>query len=242
MAQTVEHDLVELFARYSGVTVAEVEEATENHSIFGQVHWAQCEGSWEERARSFYGVADGYVFDLIHSNRSKTRLRQIYDSYDHMSWFERAGREVLEFGGGLGLACSIFRDLGRAVTYVDVDGPVSRFARWYFAETAQTDIEVLLTPSDHLVLPTDRRWDFVFSDSVIEHLADPVGTVDTLARAVRPGGLLYLIIDAHAVHDSLPMHREIHLADLLAGSETLASMEHVLHDGDGLNAFRQPAR
>ena len=96
----------------------------------------------------------------------------------------------------------------------------------------------MLTPSERLVLPEGRQWDLVFSDSVIEHVPDPVGTVERLAQATRRGGLLYLIIDAHEVSPAFPMHRHVYLADLLAGAPTLRSMQHVLHEGDGLNAFR----
>jgi len=81
----------------------------------------------------------------------------------------------------------------------------------------------------------------VFSDAVIEHLIDPAPAVDRLAGAVRPGGTLYLIIDAHNVGPGFPMHRHVYLSELLDGSPALRSMEHVLHDGDGLNAFRKPA-
>lgn len=143
----------------------------------------------------------------------------------------------MEFGGGLGLACSLFRDLGRRVTYVDIDGATSRFARWYFERTGQSDIEFLLTPQDELALPEGRQWDFVFSDAVIEHLIDPAPIVDRLARAVRPGGVLYLIIDAHNVTPAFPMHRHVYMDEILERAPALRAMKRVLHDGDGLNAF-----
>jgi 2-polyprenyl-3-methyl-5-hydroxy-6-metoxy-1,4-benzoquinol methylase len=135
----------------------------------------------------------------------------------------------------------MLRDEGKSVTYVDVDGPAARFARWYFARCGQADVEQILTPSERLVLPAGRHWDLVFSDSVIEHVPDPAGTVERLAQAVRPGGLLYLIIDAHEVSPAFPMHRHVHLAEILAGAPTLHGMQHVVHDGDGLNAWRAPA-
>ncbi len=236
----MEKDLFQLFAEYSGMPLDEVRRASADYACFNQLHWSECRGqSWEERAVEFYGLADGYIFDLLNSNRSREHLRGIYEHYGHWPWFVQSGAEVMEFGGGLGLACSILRELGRKVTYVDVDGPVSRFARWYFDRTGQADIEMILTPAEKLVLPPGRQWDFIYSDSVIEHLVDPVGTVEILARAVRPGGLLYLIIDAHAVDPRFPMHRHVYIQDLLTGSPSLARMEHVVHDGDGLNVFRQ---
>ena len=135
------------------------------------------------------------------------------------------------------------RDLGRKVSYVDIDGSASRFARWYFERTGQQDIEVMLTPAKELVLPEGRQWDFIYSDSVIEHLVDPGGTVETLAKAVKPGGVLYLLIDAHSVEAGSPTHRHSHIEELLDESPSLRAMDHVLHDGDGYNVFRgrQPA-
>ncbi len=236
---TIEGDLFHLFAEYSGMSVDEVLGAASNYAAFNRYHWSECGGqTWEERAKEFYGLADGYVFDLLNSNRSKAHLQAIYERYGHWPWILRSGADVLEFGGGLGLTCSIFRELGRRVTYVDVDGPVSRFARWYFARTGQEEIEVVLTAPEKLVLAAGRQWDFIFSDSVIEHVLDPVGIVETLARAVRPGGILYLIIDAHTVDPRFPMHRHMYIEELLAASPALAGMEHVLRDGDGLNVFR----
>jgi len=237
--QANDHDLFQLFAEYSGRPAEWVREAARNYRGINNELWEQSAGkTWEERALTFYDEAEGYVFDLIHSNQSKQNLINIYKQWNHWPWFQRSGKEVLEFGGGLGLSCSIMRDLGRKVTYVDVDGAASRFARWYFERTQQQDIEVVLTPAKELVLPEGRQWDFIYSDSVIEHLVDPEGTVETLAKAVRPGGMLYLLIDAHSVEDGFPMHRHIHIKELLDGSPALRGMEHVLHDGDGYNIFR----
>lgn len=239
-----DHDLFQLFAEYSGRPEDWVRQLAQNYRGINEQQWAECPGeTWEERALEFYDRADGYVFDLIHSNKSKANLIEIYKRWAHWPWFERSGPEVLEFGGGLGLSCSIMRDLGRKVSYVDIDGSASRFARWYFERTGQQDIEVMLTPAKELVLPEGRQWDFIYSDSVIEHLVDPGGTVETLAKAVKPGGVLYLLIDAHSVEDGFPMHRHIHIEELLDESPSLRAMDHVLHDGDGYNVFRgrQPA-
>ena len=92
-----DHDLVQLFAQYSGMAPEEIVEAAGNYAAFNQVHWQECGGAtWEERVREFYGLADGYVFDLIHSNRSKSHLRGIYERFGHWRWFEQSGPEVLE--------------------------------------------------------------------------------------------------------------------------------------------------
>lgn len=236
----MEENLIQLYAEYSGLTEDEVRLGVENFGTFNSQDWQLTPGStWAEKAERFYGTAQGYIFDLIAGNRSKYELLAKWQREGHWEWLSSAGPEFLEFGGGLGLGCALMRDRGHKVTYVDVDGTSSRFARWYFKRQGYTDIEVVLTPAVELVLPAGRQWDFVFTEAVIEHLIDPVGTVEKLARAVRPGGVLYLLVDAHACLEAFPMHRDIYIAELLAGSQTLASMEHAVHQGDGLNVFRQ---
>ena len=183
------------------------------------------------------------MFDLIHGNKTREHPRRVYQQDGHWDYIVGSGQEVLEFGGGLGMACSIFRDLRRRVTCVDVDGSASQFARWYFFTKGYRDIEVCLVEPQQLVLPADRQWDLVFLDSVIEHLIDPVATVETFARAVRPGWLLYSTIDAHTyahtVDPAFPTHRHIYIDDLIAACPTLMGMSRVRHDGDVANAFRR---
>ena len=78
MITTTERDLFDLFAEYSGMPIEQVRDASRNFGEINQHHWNECdEASWAERARQFYEVADGYVFDLIHANRSKAVLKSI---------------------------------------------------------------------------------------------------------------------------------------------------------------------
>ncbi|MGE3354134.1 MAG: class I SAM-dependent methyltransferase [Planctomycetota bacterium] len=230
----------QLYAEYTNQPVELIAECARNFGNFNQVAWQECAGAdWQAKAKVFYERSDEYLFDLLYGSQTRAQRREVYRRFGHWGWLERAGRTAMEFGGGLGFSCSLLRELGKQVTYVDVDGPAARFARWYFERTGQ-DVEVLLTPSDRVVLPSARQWDLVFSDSVIEHVPDPAATVERLAQATAPGGLLYLIIDAHEVSAAFPMHRHVHLEELLAGAPSLRAMEHVLHSGDTLNAFRAP--
>jgi SAM-dependent methyltransferase len=234
--------LLQVYSDYAGIPLPLLESCVRNFGSFNQVAWQECEGGdWEAKAKVFYERSNEYLFDLLAGSPSKAHRRAVLERYGHWQWLSAAGPDALEFGGGLGVTCSLLRDAGKRVTYVDVDGPAARFARWYFERLGQRDIEIALVPSDRTVLPAGRQWDLVYSESVIEHLPDPPATVEALARAVRPGGLLYLIIDAHEVSPAFPMHRHVHLAELLAGAPSLRAMQHVLHDGDGRNAFRRPA-
>lgn len=241
-AITADTDSFALYAEYTGIAPELVAECAANFRAFNVVTWQECPGaSWHDKAKVYYERHDEYLFDLLYGSRSKARRQAIYEQFGHWPKMRAEGPDVMEFGGGLGFTCSLLRDQGRNVTYCDVDGPASRFARWYFERAGQDDVEVLLTPSAELVLPEDRQWDLIFSDSVIEHVPDPAATVDRLARATRPGGLLYLIIDAHEVSPGFPMHQHVNIDELIAASPTLQGMQREIADGDTLNAFRKRA-
>lgn len=233
-------DLLAYFSEYSGIPLPLVYECVRNYRGFNHVAWQECEGNdWRAKARVFYERSVEYAFDLLAGSHRRSKRLASLREHGHWDWLMREGRDVIEFGGGLGVTCSLLREAGKRVTYVDVGGPAQQFAKWYLERLGQHDIEMLVTPSEQAVLPVGRQWDVVFSESVIEHVLEPAATVETLARAVRKGGLLYLIIDAHEVSPGFPMHRHIHLDDLLAGAPTLRTLRHVLHEGDGLNAFRR---
>jgi SAM-dependent methyltransferase len=40
----------------------------------------------------------------------------------------------------------------------------------------------------------DATYDFLIAAHVIEHLANPIGAIESWARVVRPGGLIYLVV------------------------------------------------
>ena len=190
-AITADTSSVALYSEYTGIPVEIVEQCATKFGAFNQVTWSECEGAtFCDKAKVYYENTDEYLFDLLHGSRSKAWRKQVYQHFGHWQWMTSIGPDVIEFGGGLGLTCSLLRDEGRRVTYCDVDGPAAKFARWYFERTGQRDIEILHTPSSELVLPEGRQWDLVFSDSVIEHVPDPAATVERLARALKPGGTL----------------------------------------------------
>ena len=143
---------------------------------------------------------------------------------------------MLDFGGGLGLTSSSMCEIGKQVTYCEVDGPALRFAKWYFEGNGQRDIELVRTPSATPVLPLDRRWDLVLVEAVLEHVVDPVAAIECLAQVVHSGGLLYLAIAA--TEPECPLRQSVAVADLMAGSPALRAMQLVLETSDGRCVFR----
>lgn len=226
-----------LYAEYAGMPVGVVTQCVQHFASLHHVTWQACAGaSWQDKASVYYEQHEDYMFDLLHRSTSRAQRKATYISDGHWTYLAGPARDVLDFGGGLGLAASLLAEVGKAVTYCDVDGPAANFAEWYFEQCGQA-IEVHRTPAREAVLPTDRRWDLVLVESVLEHVPDPAATIGRLARVVRSGGTLYLIVDPVEPPAAQPMRRRIDVDELLAGSPELRAMHHVLRGDRGQHAF-----
>lgn len=239
-ARTADAHVHRLYAEHSGLPVGVVTQCAQHAVAASQLVWPECAGaSWAEKARTFFEQHEESLFLQMHRSTSRAHRRQQY--VDGGLWeLLVAGQvgSVLDFGGGLGLTSSLLQEAGQRVTYCDVDGPAARFARWYFDYNGQETIEVLHTAAAMAPLP-DRQWDLVNAESVLEYLGDPVATVECLADAVRPGGVLHLELDQHEASSACPMRRLVTLAALLDGSPTLRAMQSMRDPADGHVVLRK---
>ncbi len=94
------------------------------------------------------------------------------------------GRTVVDVGGGGGWFTTAFRARG-AHCYLFEPDPGELYFR--------TDAPAGAVVADGYWLPVrDGTADVVFSSNVLEHVPDPIGLIEEMIRAVRPGGLVYL--------------------------------------------------
>jgi SAM-dependent methyltransferase len=94
------------------------------------------------------------------------------------------GRVVLDIGGGAGHFTAAFRDRGADSYLFEPDQTEMR------SRGDQPSGAVL---ADGYWLPvTDGSADVCFSSNVLEHVPDPVGLIEEMIRATRPGGVIYL--------------------------------------------------
>jgi SAM-dependent methyltransferase len=94
------------------------------------------------------------------------------------------GRTVVDVGGGGGWFTAAFRARG-AHSYLFEPDPTELNSR------AETPAGAVV--ADGYWLPVrDGGADVVFSSNVLEHVADPIGLIEEMIRAARPGGLVYL--------------------------------------------------
>ena len=94
------------------------------------------------------------------------------------------GRIVVDIGGGGGWFTEAFRAHG-AHSYLFEPDPSELHSR----ESGPASAVV----ADGYWLPVrDGGADIVFSSNVLEHVPDPIGLIEEMIRATRPGGLVYL--------------------------------------------------
>jgi len=101
------------------------------------------------------------------------------------------GLSVLDVGCGAGLASEVFCELGASVTGMDAAGDALAAARAH-AEAGGLSIRYLAGGPESL--PEGERFDAVLALEVIEHVApsDRVAFLRHLARAAKPGGMVFL--------------------------------------------------
>ena len=98
-----------------------------------------------------------------------------------------ATRRYLDFGSGVGSGSILFARHGYEIALADISSPLLQFARW---RLDQRGLEAEIIDLKAHELPADA-FDVITTMDVFEHLADPEGAVDDLARALKPGGYIF---------------------------------------------------
>lgn len=165
--------------------------------------------SWQERVKTvdkshvenFYDQTESFIDELMwwHTlNEDDTPL-----AYVAALKFAAANgiKEILDFGSGVGSGGILYAKHGFAVTLADISSALLDFCAWRFRQRGLAarfvDLKVNTVPK--------QSFDFITAMDVFEHLTDPVGTVDLLADALKPGGYIFGRFAADIDPDR-PMH------------------------------------
>jgi 2-polyprenyl-3-methyl-5-hydroxy-6-metoxy-1,4-benzoquinol methylase len=155
---------------------------------------------WSPGVEAFYAESPALIYELAVSNESaiKNSMRERIGAL-----LAEPGEplRVLCFGDGCGYDSLFLARLGHRVTYADVPGLPSRFARQLFAR-AGASVDMALAGS---ALPASS-FDAVVCLDVLEHCPDPPGAVADLARCLAPGGVLLSTSPFFSVVPDFPGH------------------------------------
>lgn len=135
-------------------------------------------------------------------NRLMTRVsRLLRNRHDQAASIPVLNREFISkyFLGGTGLEIGALHNPmpvtpGTKVRYVD-RMPVEDLRRHYpeLASLNLTPLDVI-DNGETLSTIADASQDFVIANHFLEHCEDPIGTVKTFHRVLRPNGVLYLAV------------------------------------------------
>jgi 2-polyprenyl-3-methyl-5-hydroxy-6-metoxy-1,4-benzoquinol methylase len=109
--------------------------------------------------------------------------------------FDLAGKTILECGMGGGDDTEVLLDLPFAEVHsFDLSRAVDRARRYISSD------RLVLSQASIFAIPyPDQAFDFVYCHRVLQHTPDPIAALRTIARKVKPGGVLF----AHSYHRSL---------------------------------------
>lgn len=174
--------LVEDLAAYVSLTTDEVRERMANSPNLAVAEkWRQANPQTPEEVVSFYRSCQEYLFDLAMWNASDP-FRGLVGMLPDVS-----GKRVLDFGAGLGSLSMLLQSRGARVDYLDLPGLPSEFAQFRAKRLGLYHKMGWLNSLD----ATRRRYDLVIAIDVFEHLADLPTELKRIARALKPGGLLF---------------------------------------------------
>jgi 2-polyprenyl-3-methyl-5-hydroxy-6-metoxy-1,4-benzoquinol methylase len=160
-----------------------------------------------DRVKAFYKQTTNYIYELAEWHLFVPGKR---DSdlalFDDMR-IRYKPKNILDFGGGVGLLALPLARAGFDVTLADLDSKTLEFARF---RAGRHDIKLKIWKSDVAPAPPDPKYDVILCMDVLEHLPRDVlhDVVDKLIKLKHPG--TQIIISAPfgrtAVH---PMHMDL---------------------------------
>lgn len=93
-------------------------------------------------------------------------------------------KKFLDYGGGTGVAFKAAKELGLDTYYHDLDQKAKKFVKDKFRLTEEKTIDELSNCS--------VKFDYIFSDNVIEHVKDPIAFTKELQDQLNDGGVLVI--------------------------------------------------
>jgi len=156
----------------------------------------------EEEIKRFYKIIPFYPFSLAWWHMSKGQR----DFRDKILRISRG--DVLDYGGGIGDLCLAFSKKGFNVTYADLQGKTSEFAKWVFKKRGYLNIPTLDVERDQEKI-WGRIYDTIICIDTIEHIPHPEVILEKIAMHLKNNGKLVITALDFAGKEDHPMHLEI---------------------------------
>ena len=133
-------------------------------------------------------------YRVAYKGSAKPRRRQILRNFRRAAIHVQAFRDVLDgvdrvldIGAGSGEFAYLMKLLGKSVAGIEPDSGYAAFCR----EHLGLDVRPAHLAPD---LFPPARFDLIHMNHVLEHLNDPIGSLDRISRWLAPDGLLYIAV------------------------------------------------
>jgi SAM-dependent methyltransferase len=165
--------------------------------------WTAAAPKTPDDVTRFYEETNSYVFDLA-ADHCRDRRADVWTPV--LDRLRRApGKDVLVYGDGIGTDSIALVRAGYRVTYFDLPGITSRFARFRFEREGLADEIAVVDREDDL---REHSFDAVVSIEVLEHLSDPVGAMRLFYSLLRENGVALITESFESVGPDYPSHLE----------------------------------
>lgn len=198
-------DIVMEISQFTGQQEADVwakarREASKAGTLVAEA-WNEANPQSSKAIEEFYQKTDAYLYDLpIEHQRG---LRVSWEK-DLIKLLNKLGAEtIFDFGGGTGEDAMHFAKNGLKTTYYDLPGKTYDFACWRFKQRS-----LPIKTTNKLTQQLEGKFDSLVSIEVLEHVNDPVATVDQMRKLVRVGGNLILSESFTLLGQEYPSHIE----------------------------------
>lgn len=159
------------YCEYSGISYKEVVNLINNGSELARDEWNHIVkmGS-DEEIFEFYNRSKYYIYEMMQPYLKPEKYNKDVNYLKILKFaksiIKNKGRcRALDFGGGVGALCILLARANCEVTYVDLPGVISEFARWRFNKHG-FKIQQLSSRIDGVDLP-NNEYDLIVSYAVI---------------------------------------------------------------------------
>lgn len=207
----IRRDLTMEAAEHLGITVDEAERRVESSATEFPDEWQRLVTDPTDPAQvvRFYNESRSELFEQIAWHASDTIHHRSPVCAELAA--SNPGRELLDYGSGIGSNALVFGLAGFDVTLADVADPLRSFARWR-CERRGIPVRTIDLKTDGLEA---NRYDVITCFDVLEHVPDPLDALSRIRSALRPGGILFLyapfgydpVRPMHIVHDDAVLRR-----------------------------------
>jgi len=178
--------------------LARIERAREDQ----RREWSREDRSTREKLIDFYARSDAYLYESLWWHALQRGEAPAWNGKLAQLAGKLPLRRYLDFGGGIGTNAILLGRLGLEVAVADVSGVLLDFARWRLRRRG-LDAALIDLRRESL---KPLHYDLISAVDVLEHVKDPLETLEELHAALAPSGILVINLIASPPDPERPFH------------------------------------